>query len=109
MKHYITAHRALLTRTIAVLLVLASIAAVNPVDALLETVSAEIEQRATIENGYVVMATIQLRNTSELSQEHIDSLVHIQQFYSGRHSAFMQVVGYLRALRSKDPTLPVIP
>lgn len=109
MKTIITAHRAILTRAIIALFVLLSIAAVNPVDTILETVVVEIEQRATVENGYVVMATIQLRNAPELSQEHIDSLVYIQQFYSGRHSAFMQVARYLRELQSKDNTLPVIP
>lgn len=109
MKTIITAHRAILTRAIIALFVLLSIAAVNPVDTILEAASAEIEQRATIENGYVVMATIQLRNPSVLTQEQVDSLTHIQQFYSGRHSAFMQVAGYLRALQSKDNTRPVIP
>lgn len=109
MKTIITAHRALLTRTIAVLLVLTSIAAVNPVSVVLDTIAAQIEQRAHVENTYVVMATLQLRNES-VPEDTADSLRSIQSFYAGRVSALNEIAAYLRAVSAGEGGgTPVIP
>lgn len=110
MKTIITAHRASLTRAIIALFVLASIAAADPVDNLLESIAAQIEQRATVESGYVAMATIQLRGDSNHSQENVDALKAVQQVYTGRVSAMLEIAGYLRSFgKGGGGGTPVVP
>lgn len=109
MKTIITAHRAIITRAIIALFVLTSIAATSPVDALLGSIAAQIEQRAMVEANYANMATIQLRSGITQAQDNVDSLMAIQQFYSGRASAMVEVAAYLRSFRSGDIDTPIVP
>lgn len=104
-----TARRSVITRVLVTLFALAAIAASSPVSVVLDTVAAQIEQRAHVENTYVVMATIQLRNPS-LSEDHVDSLKSFQALYAGRVSAMNEIAAYLRAVGAGEGGgTPVIP
>lgn len=106
---FLKAHRAFLTRTFAVLFIAFSIAAASPVDALLDSIASQIEQRAAVERNYVNMATIQLGGTTQRSQEEVNVLLAIQRFYLGRSSAMVEIAAYLRSFKSEDTTPPLIP
>jgi len=105
------ARRSVLARVLVTLFVLVSIAASSPVSVVLDAIASEIEARAQVENTYVVMAVVQLRNPS-LPEEYADHFKSVQLLYSGRVSAMNELAAYLRAVSAGEGGgggTPVIP
>lgn len=98
MKTFITAHRALLSRTLVVLLVAFSIAAASPVQILLDFAADQIERQIVNEKLISSMAYVMHTHFPQTDDDKA-MLIQVEYLYAGRAAAMEDVVVYLRSLK----------